>query len=528
MSHPGIDSLQPHERPLFPGSPATPDFSRRVRIAYGCVGLLLAFTSAMGTALITVNLPALQGALGLDPAQVSWLPTAYVMTSISMNLLLVKFRQQYGLRLFVQLALGTYLAAVVAHLFVNDFASALVVRAASGVAAAPLTTLAVFYMLQALPQPKRLAAFVLAFGLPLVATPLARCFSPDVLELGQWRTLYLIELAMVLATLAAVLALRLPPSERLKVFEWADFVTYPLMAVGLALICAVLGQGRLEWWFAAPWIGVALAVAVVLITIALVLEWHRTNPLLDLRWAITPDFLGFIAIAFLTRVLLVEQNGGAAGLLAVLGMGQEQTRSLYFVIMLATLAGAIVGALTITPQTVLFQIMIAVVLIGAAAFLDSHSNDLTRPAQLYVSQAMLGFATALVLAPTLLIGFVQVLQRGWRSFPTLIVSFSVAQNLGALFATALSQTFQYDRMRFHYAHLVGQLDASIPFVADRLRAGPMAVAAVAGQATREAGILAYNDLFLLLLVIAMLTLIGTAIFTLRAIAKMKAAQRAAQ
>jgi hypothetical protein len=137
---------------------------------------------------------------------------------------------------------------------------------------------------------------------------------------------------------------------------------------------------------------------------------------------------------------------------------------------------------------------------------------------------MLGFATALVLAPTLLIGFVQVLQRGWRSFPTLIVSFSVAQNLGALFATALSQTFQYDRMRFHYAHLIGQLDATIPFVADRLRAGP---AAIVGQATREANILAYNDLFLLLFVIAVLTLINTAIFTLRAIAKMKAAQRAA-
>lgn len=524
MSHPGIDSLQPHERPLFPGSPATPDFSRRVRIAYGCVGALLAFTSAMGTALITVNLPNIQGTLGLDPAQASWLPTAYVMTNVSMNLLLVKFRQQYGLRLFVQLALGTYLAAVVAHLLINDFASALVVRAASGMAAAPLTTLAVFYLLQAFPAARRLSAFVLAFGLPLVATPLARCFSPDLLELGQFRTAYLMELALVLATLAAVLSLRLPPSERLKVFEWADFVTYPLIAVGLALICAVLGQGRLEWWRAAPWMGVALAVAVVLIIVALVLEWHRTNPLLDLRWAITPDFIGFILIAFLTRVLLVEQSGGAAGLLTVLGMGQEQTRDLYFVVMLATLAGAIIGALTISPQTVFFQIMIAVVLIGAAAYLDSHSNDLTRPAQLYLSQSMLGFANALVLAPTLLIGFVQVLQRGWRAFPTLIVSFTVAQNLGALFSNALSQTFQYDRMRFHYAHLVGQLDATIPFVADRLRAGP---AALVGQATREANILAYNDLFLFLFAIAGLTLINTAIFTLRAIIKMKAAQRAA-
>jgi MFS family permease len=527
MASTGIESLQPHERPMFPGSPATPDFAMPVRIAYGCVGVLLAFTSAMGTALITVNLPNIQGTLGLDPAQASWLPTAYVMTSISMNLLLVKFRQQYGLRLFVQLALGAYLATVVGHLLVNDFASALVVRATSGIAAAPLTTLAVFYLLQAFPAQKRLCAFVLAFGLPLVATPLARTLSPDLLELGQWRTLYLIELALVLATLAAVLSLRLPPSERLKVFEWADFVTYPLMAVGLALVCAVLGQGRLEWWFAAPWIGVALAVAVVLIVTALVLEWHRTNPLLDLRWAISPDFIGFILIASLTRIILSEQAVGVTGLLSAVGMGQEQTRSLYLVVALATLAGAIVGALTISQQTVLFQIMAAVILIGAAAYIDSHASNLTRPPQLYLSQAMLGFASALFIAPTLLIGFVQVLQRGWRSFPTLIVSFSVAQNLGALFSGAMLQTFQYDRVRFHYAHLIGQLDAGLPLVADRLRGGPAAVAALAAQATREANILAFNDVFLVVFIVALLALANTAIFTLRAIAKMKAAQRAA-
>ncbi len=527
MTDSGIASLQPHERPLLPGSPATPDFPHPVRFAYGCVGVLAAFTSAMGTALISVNLSNIQGTLGLDPTQASWLPTVYLMTYVSMNLILVKFRQQYGLRLFAQLGLGIYLAAVVAHLLVGGFPSALFVRAASGAAAAPLTSLGVFYLLQAFPAQRRLSAFVLAFGLPLAATPLARLFSPDLLELGQFRTLYLIELGLVLATLAAILALRLPPTERVQVFEWADFVTYPLMAVGLALLCAVLGQGRLEWWFDAPWIGVALAVAAVLIIAALVLEWNRTTPLLDLRWALTPDFIGFVLIATLTRVILSEQTVGAAGFLTAVGMGQEQTQRLYAVVAAATLAGAIVGALTVSQQTILFQVMAAIALIAVAAFLDSHADNLTRPPQLYASQAMLGFASAMFLAPTLLIGFSQVLARGWRSFTTLIVTFGVSQNLGALFSQALLQTFQYDRARFHYAHLIGQLDPTLPYVAERLKAGPAAVATLAAQATREANILAYNDVFVLVLVIAVLTLINTAIFTLRAIAKIKAAQRAA-
>lgn len=526
MSSSGLEGLKAHERPLIPGSPATPDFSRPVRLAYACVGVLVAFTSAMGTALVTVNLTDIQGTLGLDPAQASWLPTAYLMTYVSMNLLLVKFRQQYGLRLFVSLGLAAYLVAVLAHLLVNDFVSALFVRAASGAAAAPLTSTSVYYLMQGFPKARRLSAFVLAFGLPLAATPLARMLSPDLLVLGQWRSLYLIELALVLATLAAVLALRLPPSERINVFEREDFITYPLIAGGLALVCAVLGQGRLEWWFDAPWLGVALAVAAVLIIAGLAVEWGRSNPLLDLRWAITPDFIGFALIASLTRVILSEQTVGVVGLLQAVGLAQEQTRDLWGVVMLATVSGAIVGALTINQKTVLFQVMAAVGLVGVAALLDSRASDLTRPAQLYASQALLGFASALFVAPALLIGFTQVLQRGWRSFTTLIVTFGLSQNLGALLAQALLQTFQYDRVRFHYAHLVGQLDPSLPFVAGRLNTGPAALAALASQATREANVLAFNDVFLVIFVIAVLALVNTAIFTLRALAKMKAEQKA--
>jgi hypothetical protein len=52
---------------------------------------------------VSVNLPYLQGSLGVYSAEIQWLPAAYVMANVSMNLLLVKFRQQYGLRLFTEL-----------------------------------------------------------------------------------------------------------------------------------------------------------------------------------------------------------------------------------------------------------------------------------------------------------------------------------------------------------------------------------------------------------------------------------------
>ena len=69
--------------------------------------------------------------LGAYSTETTWLPAAYVMANASMNLLLVKFRQQFGLRLFTEIFLVLYALVTFAHLFVNDLASAIAVRAVS-------------------------------------------------------------------------------------------------------------------------------------------------------------------------------------------------------------------------------------------------------------------------------------------------------------------------------------------------------------------------------------------------------------
>ncbi|MCH0622821.1 MFS transporter, partial [Klebsiella pneumoniae] len=81
------------------------------------------------------------------------------------------------------------------------------------------------------------------------------------LQLDEWRGLYFFELGLALISLACVMALKLPPGDRRKVFEKKDFITFFLLAPGMALLCAVLSLGRLDWWFEAPWIGWALALS---------------------------------------------------------------------------------------------------------------------------------------------------------------------------------------------------------------------------------------------------------------------------
>ncbi|MFX5751983.1 hypothetical protein ABTE32_21430, partial [Acinetobacter baumannii] len=77
------------------------------------------------------------------------------------------------------------------HLLTDDLVSALAVRAALGIAAAPLSTLAIYYMMEALPQRLAPVALLAGFACLQLPGPLSRVVSPDLLEIGRWHGLFL-------------------------------------------------------------------------------------------------------------------------------------------------------------------------------------------------------------------------------------------------------------------------------------------------------------------------------------------------
>ena len=52
------------ERPTIPGSPGTPYHRPSVRAAYAVVGILVGIPGGLGNALVSANLPQIQGHLG--------------------------------------------------------------------------------------------------------------------------------------------------------------------------------------------------------------------------------------------------------------------------------------------------------------------------------------------------------------------------------------------------------------------------------------------------------------------------------
>ena len=499
----------PNEQAFIPGSPGRPQQPAGRRWLYFIVSLILLLTSGLANSLVSVNAPYLMGSLGADSQQIAWLPVVYSMTFVSMNLLMVRFRQQFGLRLYAMLGLMAASAVILLHVLVGGLAGALAVHAMAGIANAPLATLGVYYMMTAAPQKLALNGVILALGLTQVPNPLVQSFSSDLIALDQWRSLYMLELGAALLSLGAVALLRLPPSKKTKVFEPLDFVTYLLFSAGAALLCAVLGLGRVDWWTDQAWLGWALAGSIPLIGGALYIEANRARPLLDLKWLRGHEIVRLGIVVLVSRIVLTEPSM-TTGLLKLLGVDIDELHVYSMLQVLAAVAGAVFAAVVFRPNRIGEMGALALGLVALAAMADSHATDLSRAPQFYVTQVLITFSAAVFLGPALLFGVGRVVQAGGTQLASFLVLFVMAQTVGSLCGSALLGTFQTLQEKADSAILVAQAPPFAAAVAGSLQSLAQGGASELGgglalmqaDASREAEILGYDSVFTLVAIIA--------------------------
>jgi hypothetical protein len=491
------------EQAGFPGSPFSPRHSSGRKIAYAAIAVLIGISATFGNALVTVNLPVVAGLNGIDLVEASWLSSVFIAFNASGNLLLVRARITWGIPAVTRTLLVLYIMAALIELMRPGFATALAVRAVSGLTATGLTTLAIYHLLQLFPGRLQPLGLCVGMTLPQFGTPLARLVPVEILAAGQWHGLQLMEVAGALVVLAATVAFPLPPSRRSSAFKPLDFVTIGLVLPGLVLLCGAVGAGRYAWWTDTPWVGATLATAIGLLGAGVAIEHVRVQPLLQIRWLATRDILRLVAVALLVRFALAEQTYGAIGLLGLGGINNDQLHGLFIVIAVAMAAGSITAAVTLSERRLPYQVATAALFIAVGAWMDSSANSLTRPGELYLSQAMLGFGACLFLGPALLYGLLRVLKLGPTYLVSLIVVFSISQNVGGLIGSAFLGSYQVVQAKTHAMALSEHLVVGDTQVTQRIAA--QGAGGLYQVLQREAAVLAFDDVFRLVAVIALAT-----------------------
>ncbi len=257
-------------KPALLGSPSTPLHSPAKRLAYGVVGLLVCLTARWQQwsppTCSCCRVPS-------PPVDRNRLAAGGIRDDQRLHhLLLVKFRQQFGLRAFTEGFLVLYVLVTFFHLFVNDLSSAMMV--------APPTAWWTrrsarwgFTTGTGSPARHRLKGLTIGITGSSLATS-ARLFSTELLQTDEWRGLYFFE-RPALVSLACVIALKLPPSDRKKCSK-KDFITFFCWRPAWRW-CAPCCRWGGSSGFEAP-DGWALAAAVILIVAAITFEHNRSNP----------------------------------------------------------------------------------------------------------------------------------------------------------------------------------------------------------------------------------------------------------
>lgn len=524
--------FKPHEQPFMLGSPATPDHPTRRKVFYLLIGIFIGLTASFQNGLLVANLTQIQGEMGLTPVEGGWISVAYNMTNACITVLLYKIRQQFGMSLFSKVTLSFLLLAtslqwlVSSHLLsttigiaIDPYYLEIIARGFSGVVASAMTVLAIFYCLQGMPTAKRISGLILGFGLVQFGIPLSRIISPFLTTDGLLESLFLFEFGLALICFGLINLLELPPGNTEKVFEKLDILSFAFFASGLAALAVFLVQGRIQWW-TTPWLSYPLIVAAITIAIALWIETHRKNPMLQVRWMRSRNIIAFMITGAVMRILLSEQNVGAAGLLANLGYGNDQLITFYAVILAASILALVISIFSTNAMDLRRPVIFAVALIAIGAWMDTGISLNSAPYMFYLSQFLIAFAAVYFMGPMVFEGMFRAIANG----PAYIISFSVifgiSQTVGGLAGAAAIQAFTTIRTQMHYADMVSSLNmgdsgllrqvaqtrgALSSQITDSAQANTAAMGQVLQGIQRQATVAAYSDLFFLMAVIATIT-----------------------
>jgi EmrB/QacA subfamily drug resistance transporter len=282
-------------------SPGPQYFSHRqiVIILFGVMaGMLLA---ALDQGIVGTALPRIVSELGgLD--RLSWVVTAYLLTSTAATPLWGKISDLYGRRLIFQVAIGIFLVGSALSGLSQNMPQLIGFRAIQGIGGGGLFAIALSIIGDVIPPRERgryQGYFGAVFGVSSVAGPLLGGWFTD----GPgWRWIFYINLPVGLAALVVTsMVLRMPVTRREHRIDYLGAAS--IVAAVSCLMLYLDWRGNQYGWtdpFALVLVGAFLALSVAFVRI----ELRSAEPIIPMRLFRNPVFRVGNLYGFLTGVAM--------------------------------------------------------------------------------------------------------------------------------------------------------------------------------------------------------------------------------
>jgi len=483
-----------------------------------------AILQVLDTTIVNVALPQMAGNLGATSEEIGWVVTGYILSNVIFLPMTAFLTQRFGRKRYLT---ASILVFIVASFFCgtsHSLGEIVSWRILQGAGGAALLSTSQATLVQVFPKGEQGLVQSLFMMSLTVAPTLGPTLGGYITDNYTWNWCFLINVPIgILAAFFVVTFLHdaEAPSKSGRV----DWPGIGLLAVGLGAMQYVLEEGERNDWFQSSFISALAALSVVCLVALVWWQLSRRNPAPVIDFRVLQNRT-LSTTLFLFVVLGFGIYGGTYlfPLLAqtVLGFTSMQTG-------LALLPGGIATGVSILLCGVLLNrpkplvdirwvIASGTLVTMASLWMLGHLSSQSGTADTTLALLLRGLGTGLLFVPINQAAFASLKKTELQQASGLL---SLSRQLGGSFGIALLATFVQQHIQFHRVGLLAHYAASNGLFAQRLQgltgalmghglsaadAPPAALRLLEGGLMRQAMTMSYNDAFLLMLIVNLITL----------------------
>jgi DHA2 family multidrug resistance protein len=483
-----------------------PESAKRIWVALSV--MLATIMQALDTTIANVALPHMQGAMGATQDQISWVLTSYIVAAAIFMPLTGFLTARWGRkRVFMGAVVGFTLASMLCGA-AQSLPEIVMFRLLQGIFGASLVPLSQAVLLDTYP-PEQHGKAMAMWGVGVMVGPiLGPTLGGWLTEYYNWRWVFYINLPFgVLAWLGLAAFVRETPIDRSRRF---DLLGFALLSLGIGALQMMLDRGQSLDWFANPEIMIEALLAGLALYLFVAHIFTHDQPFLEPALFKDRNFSVGLVMIFIVGIILLATMAllppfmqsllgypviDIGYLLAPRGMG-----TMVAMMMVGKMSGKVDGR-----YMIVFGLTLTSLSLWEMTLFNANTDgwDIVRTG---VTQ---GFGLGFIFVPLSTITFVSLAAR-YRNEGTAL--FSLMRNIGSSIGISVVMTYLAQRTQANHAAFADYINPFNLALRQATEAGvynlgtPQGLAAINGEVTRQAAMLAYLQDYRLMMWITLIAI----------------------